>query len=1647
MCSRQAQSWFKIKRTFLLCSSSSLILLASFFFSPSQTQAEGFWDKLRGRKENPPTTSPAPVQATPPIQTATPLPAVVSNPLGSARMPISGPENQYVIAVTPRPDVPFPAVANFKVSPDDSAATVALKAGDLLSSVHPALQDLALESRGADIQAVGMVLDQADQLRSTAQQFNARVDQTYREVANLETQLEQNYQQFDQSARKAADAQQFTASVSSLADRVAQARQSLGNTAQTLATSDVLMSGMKEMVQDMRQNGQAAVQYAQQLENHLGSVSTTFEQSMKELQTRGWEAPNAANDARQFLQQSKSFARASQATPQGVVDYLQKSEQYLEDTRQYAMASFNNSEAIEGNLIQKEEFFRNLRVSPADGGANSLGQSSGDNACAGAKSDKPLKPLQECQKDCRTVCRWKENVGDTHCYECPSGSPDSCYDIKAWPDNHPWCQPGGICHADPMLYCVMFGAVSPENKEHLSCANCKKRDDMCWQKVQDGTTTLTNCKLGCSNGKCVYKGKYVEKEWDRKDEFIHCYKCELPPGPPSCEDLGWGTTWKSDCEANCPAPGECKLDNHKVPGAVPPPAQPGQPGAPGGQPVGGDAAGGGTQGKGGAPTGGSGGRPGNPPTGSPTQPEGPGGGGVAPTPGGSAGTDAGQPTPPSTPRPTPPPTTQPKNPPPPQGERPTPPSDPLPPPPANATIEFYKKWLTEVQERIKSREAILENPNEGEQTKAEAQRQLESMTKERDKVQQRVNEEEAKERERLRQEQESKDRAKRSDETRVRPPDYAEEARRLGRKWHLDRLREATDALKKHLQEMKDVYEGRAARLQKIDDEIARLERENQHYTDGAASGNVDQTVSRNQIKANTDRLNQLKAQRAQLAKKFEEVQRQYNAELERLRSEYQRRYWAVDENARRRAAAQRVDEYEEIYNDLRHREATRKERMETFNSLARDLENQIKDKEARGENADELKEKLENLKRGQAEWDASLQRQEENLKAQLHELEKRNFFEGAGPSSPEDLVSSLGRFSEYMQQDLANAQKAISELEGRSTRTAEESQRLADLKNKASQLQAAIDGAKARQEALSKPHELTTEEAQRVQQTTTRVAAGAMTTPEDKSFLRLAGESIAEEAVHNLNPIVMAKKSLAFGYGVAEGVVSSVAGLVELGVGAVVETVDTLGEAIAVDLGYEDGGIFGTDNLDTINGLVSGVANASSYANFDTVIAGVVKAGGIIDAKIKELEKASDVDTATARFGGRVAGEVAVGDAVIAGALGKAGTILRGADEVADLNKATNVLEESADATKAMEKLDDAARAGSQVADNLNDTVKLPPFEPPPSGLVDEAAAARNTAGKVDDLPTTTPKEAPPARAPPESGPTKVNDPTAPTPEVPKTTPPRGGVAPNSQASYVGPDGKQVVVKTGDELGHGSTSVVYADPSDAKKAIRITEPGRGGITEAPKLDAAGRQAVESIQRPGGPIRITEKGNPVTVSDPNSPLNGKIVEVVERLENGSADKFLASRGGQMSSGQAKAFVEATEELNKNGFTWMDNHTGNYGFEEVTKGSDQWRVVVLDPGGIVPMQGATLAEKADNARKFQQALNASEEGMADFLKYAKSPDRGPDFFKNFVDKERARFMNEFGGSIDAAAMGLKSPNDVAFYPLGTAEFPEVQAFYR
>jgi hypothetical protein len=1553
--------------------------------------------------------------------------------------------------VVPDPQVPLDSLDRYRIAPKEHPLGVALKADDMISSLQHPLREMDVNP-AVDVAKTKEIMTASDRYVLRADGTYAQIHDMYSQIDTMKQKLNSNYDAFNKSDKSEQAVARLNKESDAMANYVHSMRANFVGMKQQIQTHKAVIEGMVQSLDEMAIGGKKALPYYDQLSKHLNDVSNRFEQMGKNLKAEGLEAPGVMEETRQYLSSFQKYVQAHKPYTQNLIKYTADIKNYINRTKDYLQKVEDSLGQTGSDLEKNEEFFRSAKVGLSeDRGIEPPAMETPD-ACAGVfagddyQKKKPLMTQEKCQSECRTVCRQKaKNASGAGCFECPSGSPDTCAAVGALDASHDWCKPGGICHSDPNLQCVPFGTVGPQG-EKLQCTNCKPRPDECWQKVDPETTNLTHCKQRCWDGVCVYAGKYKNEEWDGTPEFMHCYKCKTPPGPPTCEDLGWGTTWIGQCRKDCPD-GECRVltitigpdGKPKVsdPNAPPPPAPPAapgggdnaQPGAPGQDGQGGQD---GTQAGGGAPAGGDGKKP-TPPTGGPSGPSTGGGGtvaggpqepGKAPQAGPTGPQGGGDQKPPDAP-----PTTQPKEPQAPDtGNKPKPPE-----PPkvevTNPNIEFYKKWLKETEDRIKSRQEILNNTTDGETVKDMARQDLEGMTKTKADLEKKIKEEEDREREKLRIQEEQRKRAEEYERSRPKPVDYAAEAERRGQIWKLNKLQEATTALRNKAQEAKDALEARKKRIEEIEREIRNLQNENQYFTDSGKNGQLDSDFTKTRIKQNEERIRQLQANRNEFIKKLNEAQKKYEEEISKLQSEYRAALWRVDENARRKAEAERIDEYLEREQELRHREQTRAERNKTFTEIETNIENAIKDAEARGDSseASKLKQQLENLKREHASWNSTMERQEEAIKSQLHELGWRNFSEGAGPSSTENLGEKLNQYAKYFEDKLKDP-------------NLNPDQRRA--------IEAALEGAREKAAAYKNP-QLSPEELQRIHDTTTRVANGAMNMDPDKSFLRLAAESVVEEGVHNLNPFVAAKKSLAFGVGIVQGVGHAV-----VGVGKAIYAADKyVVQTMAVNMGFEDGGIFGTDAIDSLNSVITTVVD---NANFDGVLKAVVAAGGAIDKKITELERSGDIDWATSNFGGRVAGEYVVAPELGALGIGKAAEFLSTGTKAAEVAATTAKVDQALDAANAAAKAETAITEGASAGSKLEgaathiDDIKAPVGEPLPASQARGPPAEAPVAPKPAE--PMAPKPAEPAG--PATPATKANEPP-PGPSTPAThveppapAAPATGIGENRALSFKTADGQTINLQTGEQLGKGSTSTVFVDATNPNKAIRITSEGASSpIPGATKLDEAGRAAIESIQRPGGPVRIVEKGERFTVNDPSSPLHGKTVEVVERVQNGSADKFLPkqSAGGQMTRGQAEAFDMATREMNKNGYAWLDNHTGNYGFEKIPGKEDAWQVVVLDPGGIVPMKGATLAERAESAAALQRRLNVPTEDFAATMDFVKNK---PANIQRMVwAEERGNIINEFGSKIDTQKLGLLGPEDVAFYPAGTYQFPEVQALSK
>lgn len=1554
------------------------------------------------------------------------------------------------LSILPAPSGPGQSLNSldlYKTSPKESPLTVALKASDMISSLSAPLENIVSHSSIITAKELPQkMMNKADDMSQEGALMYQGLRDMFSSIEGMKQELKTNYQTFNTSDQTAKASQELNSQSDHMADRLAAMRQSYKGITERAQFNSAMVQGMMQTLSDTALSGQESKDYYGKLTTHIKEISTRFELMTKELDKQGLASPVAFDEVRQYLSSFGNYVQAYKQYNADEATYVHNVKTYLSKISGYLDKVTGNLGQTDDYLIQMEQYFRSAKVQAAQ----SMKEGNGldviddpDQAICSTLTDapesgplakeekkgKPLESLQHCQKHCRTVCRFKKNSGDTHCYECPSGSPDTCYDVGGLPQDHAWCKPGGICYDDPMLYCSPYGAVGP-NLMKLNCTACLDRADECAANVGPETMTYTNCVTNCADGECKYKGKYQKPEWDGKAEHIHCFQCKRPPGPPSCEDLGWGTTNEQMCMKDCPD-GKCKqvkisigLDGKpraEDPNAPKPPppgpggnnggqqgdGQAGQPGQNGQSPDGGST--GGTQ----EPTSnpGDGGKTPNPPT---TGPSGPGAGGGSVAGAGTqeqpSGIDASKPTGSSpTPVQNPPQApsggSAPKEPPQPgTQEKPKAPEEPTIPLPSNPDIDFYKKWLAEVNERIKSRQDILDNDNEGYYTKTEAKSQQDSMNKTKEYLESRIKELEQRDLEKAQKEADERKRREEWEKSRPKTVDFEEEIRRKTEEWRLKNLKTATDNLRTIAQEAKDSIEARTKRIEDTAKEIARLERENQYFTNPEFKNDIDQTVARDTVKRNQERINDLKRMQAEFTRKLQEAQRKYEQEIEKAKSEYRKALWQLDDNARRLADVERIDEYFDLASDLHRRKEARALRTETFNSIANDLENARKAAEANGNSseADKLKRKLDNLRREQDEWTKTQERLEGNIENQMFEIGQRNFSEGAGPSSEERLNEKLAEYSKLLEEKLKDPKLS---------------------KDQKAALQATLEGIKEKQQSLS-GSQLDNETKERIIQSTTRVANASMNQDPDKSFLRLAAESLAEESVHNMNPLVMAKKSLAFGWGMAKGVGTAVAGVAELGWGAT----KLIAQSTAVNLGFEDGGIFGTSAIDTLSSVLT---TAGDNANFNGLFKATLAAGKAIDDKIKELEKSRDIDWATAELGGKIVGENVVGPEMIGlaagAALSKAKTLMRGAEVATEAAATAGTIERAAQtAGSAANKLDEAAttaakleKAGQRGVTALEETAQGGKTAPKP--------VAERPAPVVETKPSATAERpAPEAKTAPSPEPPAATQPRAPPvePAVPlrPNETPHKSVGAHEEVTFVNEQGQKITVKTGEELGKGSTSTAFVDANNPNKVVRVTELGVEGSPHAATLDKVGREAVEHIQTPDGPIRIVEKGERYVVRDPANPSKGKVIEVVERVQNGSADKFLPKQGGSMTAGQAEAFDLATRELNKNGYAWMDNHTGNYGFEKIPGTDDKWRVVVIDSGGIVPAKGATLAERAENASLIQKKINVPSEEYLDGYEMTKRI-QNERIKKGIADDARRDIVDEIGSKIDTKAMGL------------------------
>ncbi len=229
------------------------------------------------------------------------------------------------------------------------------------------------------------------------------------------------------------------------------------------------------------------------------------------------------------------------------------------------------------------------------------------------------------------------------------------------------------------------------------------------------------------------------------------------------------------------------------------------------------------------------------------------------------------------------------------------------------------------------------------------------------------------------------------------------------------------------------------------------------------------------------------------------------------------------------------------------------------------------------------------------------------------------------------------------------------------------------------------------------------------------------------------------------------------------------------------------------------------------------------------------------------------------------------------------------------------------------------------------------------------------------------------------------------------------GTVRTQREIKFELPGGEKANFLLGDYVAKGATSYIYRHVMNLNWVYRLV---RSGARDAHRADEFGRKVLkEEVDTQF--VRGVKVEKTIKLEDVETDFfrsNGvRVIEIVEYMKDGTAADLMKrpEQNGQLTEGQRLALDQGTRELNRKGYAWLDNKTDNYTFERMIEGKDVWRLVILDPGGIVPMHGQSAHERFVNARELQARINVLEDYMIELLDRHKG---APKFVANDITRK-------------------------------------------
>ncbi|WP_169544096.1 hypothetical protein [Sneathiella aquimaris] len=258
---------------------------------------------------------------------------------------------------------------------------------------------------------------------------------------------------------------------------------------------------------------------------------------------------------------------------------------------------------------------------------------------------------------------------------------------------------------------------------------------------------------------------------------------------------------------------------------------------------------------------------------------------------------------------------------------------------------------------------------------------------------------------------------------------------------------------------------------------------------------------------------------------------------------------------------------------------------------------------------------------------------------------------------------------------------------------------------------------------------------------------------------------------------------------------------------------------------------------------------------------------------------------------------------------------------------------------------------------------------------------------------------------------------------------------------NFTGPNGREVSILLGEYVAKGATSYVYRHLENPDWLIRII---KSGARDAQAMDSFGRDVLQNevdTQFVRG-VKVHKTLEATQVGTKFFESNGvRRIEIVEFMKQGTAEDLMArpEQNGSLTDGQRIALDQGTRELNRKGYAWLDNKPDNYTFERVVEGKDLWRLVIIDPGGIVPMSGKSAYERYVNAHELQGRINLLEDYMIELLGRHKG---APKFVVMDINK---KISADHKPKINFQALGIE-PKNLAYSPIGYFNLRQAQNLF-